>query len=277
MDTLAPQDLHTAILRALPDALGGYLDPTLIVLSAAAAGVLARFTVFRWLRRLSLLNKSPYDDIIVDGLKRRVVAWTVLGALYLQVPALPWQPGARATVQTVLAALLVASVTLALMRLVSALVHAYGTISAAGVGGTTLIRYISTSILLFIGVVSVLALFGISVVPAITALGVGGLAVALAFQDTLANVFSGINLTLARQIRVGDYIELGERRRGLRRRHRLARDDPARARRPAGPHPQQEARRVGDDQLLAPEQPCHGRGGVPRRRTAATPSASRRS
>jgi hypothetical protein len=101
---------------------------------------------------------------------------------------------------------------------------------------------------MFIGMVSVLALFGISVVPMITALGVGGLAVALAFQDTLANVFAGLNLTLARQIRVGDYIEVGEAR-GLRRRHRLARDHPARLIGHPDLHPQQEARRVGDDQL----------------------------
>ena len=197
-------------MAVLPDALAGYVDPALIVLAAAAAGVLARFTVFRGLHRLSSRNKSPYDDIIVDGLKRRVVAWTVLGALYLQIPALPWPARTIATAQTVLAALLVASVTLALMRVVSAVAHAYGTTSAAGVGGTTLIRYVAVVVLLFLGTVSVLALFGISVVPAITALGVGGLAVALAFQDTLANVFSGLNLTLSRQIRVGDYIELGD-------------------------------------------------------------------
>jgi small-conductance mechanosensitive channel len=210
MDISTQLDLHAAIARVLPDALRGYVEPTLIVLTAAVAGVLARFTVFRWLRRLSLLNKSPYDDIIVDGLKRRVVLWTILGALYLQTPALPWQPRAIATTQTVLAAIIVASVTLALMRLVSALVHAYGTTSAASVGGTTLIRYVAAVALLFMGAGTVLALFGISVVPAITALGVGGLAVALAFQDTLANVFSGLNLTLSRQIRVGDYIELGD-------------------------------------------------------------------
>ena len=36
----------------------------------------------------------------------------------------------------------------------------------------------------------------------------GGLAVALALQDTLANLFAGFYVTLARQIRVGDYVRL---------------------------------------------------------------------
>jgi len=42
----------------------------------------------------------------------------------------------------------------------------------------------------------------------LTALGVGSLAVALALQDTLANLFAGFYIILARQIRSGDYVQL---------------------------------------------------------------------
>jgi len=166
--------------------------------------------VMRWLQRLSAANAVPYDDIVVDSLKRRAITWTVLGTIFVQLEALPWRPRSITVAQNIVAAVLIMSVTLALVRLVSKLAAAHATTADAGVGGTTLVRYISTTLLILVGMVAVLALFGISVVPMFTALGVGGLAVALAFQDTLANVFSGVNLTLARQIRVGDYIELGE-------------------------------------------------------------------
>jgi small-conductance mechanosensitive channel len=49
---------------------------------------------------------------------------------------------------------------------------------------------------------------GISVTPLITALGVGGLAVALALQDTLANLFAGIHILVEKSIRVGDFIKI---------------------------------------------------------------------
>ena len=49
---------------------------------------------------------------------------------------------------------------------------------------------------------------GLSITPMLTALGVGGLAVALALQDTLANLFAGVYITIAGQIRVGDYLRL---------------------------------------------------------------------
>ncbi|XOQ51434.1 MAG: Transporter [Acidaminococcus timonensis] len=44
--------------------------------------------------------------------------------------------------------------------------------------------------------------------PVLTALGAGGLASALALQDTLANLFSGITTIFSKQVRMGDYIKL---------------------------------------------------------------------
>jgi small-conductance mechanosensitive channel len=59
-----------------------------------------------------------------------------------------------------------------------------------------------------IGVLIMLQSLGISITPIITALGVGGLAVALALQDTLSNLFSGLQILISRQLRPGDYIRL---------------------------------------------------------------------
>ncbi len=56
--------------------------------------------------------------------------------------------------------------------------------------------------------VSALATAGISVAPLVTALGIGGLAVGLALQPTLENLFSGIQLIASGQIKPGDFIRL---------------------------------------------------------------------
>ena len=42
----------------------------------------------------------------------------------------------------------------------------------------------------------------------LTALGVGGLAVALALQDTLGNLFAGLQIVASKQVRPGDYLLL---------------------------------------------------------------------
>jgi small-conductance mechanosensitive channel len=63
-------------------------------------------------------------------------------------------------------------------------------------------------VVLALGLVMVLGVLGIPITPILTALGIGGLAVALALQDTLSNLFAGFYVTMGRQIRIGDYIQL---------------------------------------------------------------------
>ncbi|MCP5104829.1 MAG: mechanosensitive ion channel family protein, partial [bacterium] len=62
--------------------------------------------------------------------------------------------------------------------------------------------------ILGIGVLIILQTMGISVTPIITTLGVGGLAVALALQDTLANLFAGFHIVGTKRVKPKDYIKL---------------------------------------------------------------------
>ena len=73
---------------------------------------------------------------------------------------------------------------------------------------TTLLNAIVNGIIYAMGILVVLQYYGISIAPILTALGVGGMAVALSLQETLANLFSGLHLILSKQLRLGDYIRL---------------------------------------------------------------------
>jgi small-conductance mechanosensitive channel len=61
-----------------------------------------------------------------------------------------------------------------------------------------------------LGIVAVLVsdALGISLAPALTALGVGSLSVALALQDTLSNFFAGVYIIFDKPVRPGDYIRV---------------------------------------------------------------------
>jgi small-conductance mechanosensitive channel len=63
-------------------------------------------------------------------------------------------------------------------------------------------------LVLVIGIIVVLAEFGVEVTPIVASLGIGGLAIALALQDTLANMFSGFYILAEKSIRVGDFINV---------------------------------------------------------------------
>jgi len=68
---------------------------------------------------------------------------------------------------------------------------------------------------LLVAALVVLQVLGIPITPALTALGIGGLAVALALQDTLSNLFAGLQILAARQIRPGDFVRLDNGEEGM--------------------------------------------------------------
>ncbi|MCS6930397.1 MAG: mechanosensitive ion channel family protein [Saprospiraceae bacterium] len=74
----------------------------------------------------------------------------------------------------------------------------------------SLVQTVLQVVVYIIGLLVVLQMLGIAITPMLTALGVGGLAVALALQDTLSNLFAGIQIIASRKIRPGDFIRLSD-------------------------------------------------------------------
>lgn len=70
------------------------------------------------------------------------------------------------------------------------------------------VRKVIAVVLFVIALVIILDRFGVQIGPLIAGLGVAGLAVALALQDTLSNFFAGIHILGDKPIRVGDFIKL---------------------------------------------------------------------
>jgi small-conductance mechanosensitive channel len=73
---------------------------------------------------------------------------------------------------------------------------------------TSLFANLTKLLVFLLGALIILQTLNISVTPILTALGVGGLAVALALQDTLSNLFSGLQIIASNQVRLGDYVKL---------------------------------------------------------------------
>lgn len=74
--------------------------------------------------------------------------------------------------------------------------------------GTSILTTVVDLGVYLVGALFILSSYGISISPLLTALGAGGLASALALQDTLANLFSGITTLVSKQVHMGDYIRL---------------------------------------------------------------------
>ncbi|WP_250401575.1 mechanosensitive ion channel family protein [Streptomyces cellostaticus] len=178
---------------------------------ALAAGLLLAFlsrTVLRWLGKHAERTRWSGDDVIVDAL-RSVVPWAaVAGGAAAAAAVLPLTRTVRHHTDQLLQVWLILVVTVSAARVVSGLVRSV-TQSRSGVAGSaTIFVNITRVLVLAIGFLVVLQTLGVSIAPLLTALGVGGLAVALALQDTLANLFAGVHILASKTVQPGDYIRL---------------------------------------------------------------------
>ena len=71
-----------------------------------------------------------------------------------------------------------------------------------------LLRNVVGVVVAALAVVTVMDQFGVDVLGVITALGVVGIAVGFAAQDTLSNFISGVTLLIERPFHIGDWVEL---------------------------------------------------------------------
>jgi small-conductance mechanosensitive channel len=101
-----------------------------------------------------------------------------------------------------------------LTRLVRALLDLYAHNSAIRTGSPVdtqfipSIRRILNIIIWIAAFIQILLEFKQEITPLITGLGIGGLAVALALQDSLSNFFSGFYLIMDKPFRIGDFVHL---------------------------------------------------------------------
>lgn len=180
---------------------------TFVAVWLAALGV--RWLVLRALRAWNKRTDSRPGRILMEVLRGPSFIWTLILALHwaIQSSALPdklTENSAR-----VLMALLILSLTLMCMRLAGKLVRHYGGQVAGALPVTTLTENLAQLAVFILGAVIILrSALNVEITPILTALGVGGLAVALALQDTLSNLFGGFYVAVAGQIRPGDYIKL---------------------------------------------------------------------
>ncbi|MBS1829517.1 MAG: mechanosensitive ion channel family protein [Acidobacteria bacterium] len=185
-----------------------FVIPLLVLLIVFGAAVVVRRILFGSLRKWAGRTPGTFDNMLVDSLETPFLVWSLMFAIHvsLQVSVLPSRTVSLAA--TVLQLLWIVSLTMVMSRLAAEVVRAYSSRVEGAQPVTSLTQNLVRLFVVSIGALLMMQQLGVSITPILTALGVGGLAVALALQDTLSNLFAGFYITLAGQIRLGDYIKL---------------------------------------------------------------------
>jgi small-conductance mechanosensitive channel len=193
------------------DGIRGLRD--LIVPAAfLAGGFLIALVIEKFIRpvlnRIAERTKWEGNALLIGSFHGMAYWWFGTAGVYAALNGLPIQHRYESFIDKGILIIYVLSVTVVLSRMLSGLVTLYGRKVGGILVSTSIFTHLTQVLVYIIGILVLLQSLGISIAPILTALGVGGLAVALALQDTLSNLFAGIHMVASRKIRPGDYVAL---------------------------------------------------------------------
>ncbi|MDP4283490.1 MAG: mechanosensitive ion channel [Bacteroidota bacterium] len=176
------------------------------------SGFLIGFVFHKWimpvLAKLAAKTRLKSDDLIVSIINKWIISWFVALGLFIGLKNIEINDKYHTWLQDGLVVFYLFSLTWIAARIISGMVKIKASGTDAIIPSSSIIGNIIKIIIYCIGLLIILQSLGISITPILTALGVGGLAVALALQDTLSNLFAGLQIIASGKINPGDFVKL---------------------------------------------------------------------
>jgi small-conductance mechanosensitive channel len=183
------------------------LVPLALLVATVLAGLIVRNLLFRFVEAWAKRTESHLNVLVTESLRGPIVLWSLMLGLHIATQNSEIPHRYLQYIPPALAVLWILSLTIAMSQLAGNSVRFYGGGGVRPV--TSLTQKLAEMAIVTLGLVWTLkVVFNISLTPILATLGVGGLAVALALQDTLSNLFAGFYVSISGLIHIGDYIKL---------------------------------------------------------------------
>jgi MscS family membrane protein len=163
---------------------------------------------------LAARTRTQLDDLLIEAVRRPVETGIILAGISIGVGilALPTDP---VNVRKFVHVAMIAAITVVVAWLFFRLIDAFATYFESAAAETesklddALVPLFRKALKVFVGVLAFIVVvqnLGYSVSGILAGLGIGGLALALAAKDTLANIFGSITILIDRPFKVGDWV-----------------------------------------------------------------------
>jgi len=192
-----------------------YLIATGIFVLFLFLAIIVKFVVIGIFRKFAKKTKTKLDDTLVSIINKVVVAIIVLGGLYFGLRSLALPENMWVIIEKAVQVIFIFKVFQGITILVDFVISAYVVKLLRLKKGfdVELSRLLTRIINVAIWVIAasmILNLFGYDIGAIVAGLGIGGLALALAAQDPLANFFSSLSIVADKPFKVGDVIKFDQ-------------------------------------------------------------------
>ncbi len=181
----------------------------IVVISIAAAFVL--LLIFSlYLKRIASKTETIIDDLIFDKTKKPLFFLILVYGLKLALIDLGW----NGLTSKVVSSLLAITFVFILLRVVDIIVESWGQTFAKKTDTKLddvllpLFHKIGKVVFTIVSLMWVLHIWEINITPYLAGVGLSGIVLGLALQDSLKNILGGINLMMDKTYQIGDKIKL---------------------------------------------------------------------
>ncbi len=191
-----------------PEIEGNLLIPALILGASLLMGFVLNYLLRRYITRHTDLAPDSALGVLLHAVRGLPRLWCFAIGVYWTIHTVGLVEPVQRLLAYILFTILVFSITRVIVRTLERIIALRTAEDRSAAAATSLLTNLVAITIYAAGAIIILGYYGISIAPLITALGVGGMAVALGLQESLANLFAGLHLILSKQVRVGDYIRL---------------------------------------------------------------------
>ncbi len=182
--------------------------PAIFIAGGLILGIIFEIIVLKKIEKIVSKTKWKVDNFIIRALKGvTFLLFITLGIHEALIHSHLSDEFVKIAHKTILV-ILIFAVTIVAARISVGFIKFYTKRLGKAFPSTSILTNLTYAVIILIGLLIILDTLGISITPLLTALGVGGLAAALALQDTLSNVFSGIHIIASGKIKQGHFIKL---------------------------------------------------------------------
>jgi MscS family membrane protein len=185
-----------------------------ILSGAIIVGKIAYYLIKNFIKVLTKKTETVADDMLIEVCEHPAIFLIFIIGFYIAYKTLTLTEAVEHTFFNIVLVMIIFNLTWFFTRLIDGLIKYYlvpfsqKTQTDLDDALIPILRRLSKIILIFIAAIIVLDKFGYNVASLVAGLGIGGLAVALAAQETLSNVFGGITILTDRPFTLGDRIKV---------------------------------------------------------------------
>lgn len=169
----------------------------------------------KYLRKIAHKTPTKFDDVLINVLQMPFVCGLVLVGIYVSLHVLVLPAIWVEYIELSFKVLMMLDITWVINRFIKNLLNSYLLPKVASdkeskldVNAVKAIQKIISGCIWIVALITAISMFGVDVAAMLTTLGVGGIAFALAAQDTIKNLFGGFTIFVDKPFKLGDRIQV---------------------------------------------------------------------